>query len=108
MSDHKAQTPRAVALLYDGVQAPRVVAKGDGALAEQIRELAQRHDVPLYEDPELARLLAQLELGDEIPRDLYIAVAQVIAFAYFLTGKTPPKRRPTLDESLPILPPPKR
>ncbi len=107
MSEQKTKLTRAVALHYDGVEAPRVVAKGEGALAEQIRDLARRHDVPLYEDPELIRLLAQLQLGDEIPRDLYVAVAQVIAFAYFLTGRTPGDYKRPPHDGLPLLPKPK-
>ncbi|GAB4254346.1 MAG: EscU/YscU/HrcU family type III secretion system export apparatus switch protein [Methylomicrobium sp.] len=79
----------AVALQYDGKNAPKVTAKGEGLTAEQILEIAERHGIPLQSEPELARILAQVPLGDEIPRELYIAVAQVIAFAYFLSGKTP-------------------
>jgi flagellar biosynthesis protein len=52
--------------------------------------LAEEHEVPLREDPELAALLSQIPLGDEIPEALYLAVAEVIAFAYALSGKPPP------------------
>ena len=55
--------------------------------------MAQRHNIPLHEDPQLLEALARLELGDEIPEPLYRAVAQVIAFAYFLSGRMPPPRR---------------
>ncbi len=79
----------AVALEYDGSQAPRVTAKGRHALAERIVELARRHDIPLQENEALAELLARVDLGEEIPENLYLAVAQVIAFAYHLSGKTP-------------------
>lgn len=79
----------AVALKYDGKNAPRVTAKGRGDLARQIFELAQTHDVPLEEDPELVRLLASIPLGDQIPQALYVAVAEVIAFAYMLSDKVP-------------------
>jgi flagellar biosynthesis protein len=81
--------PLAVALRYDGQRAPLVTAKGQGAVAERILELAQAHGVPLHEDPDLVALLAQLELGEEIPRALYVAVAEVIAFAYWVTGRRP-------------------
>jgi len=77
-----------VALRYDGDSAPRVTAKGKGFIAEEILAIAREHDIPLYEDPELVSLLSQLELGDEIPRSLYMAVAEVIAFAYSISGKT--------------------
>lgn len=79
----------AVALKYDGHNAPKVTAKGEGVTAQQILELAEKHGIPLQNQPELARILAQVPLGDEIPQELYVAVAEVIAFAYFLSGKTP-------------------
>ena len=79
-----------VALRYDGETAPRVTAKGRGALAEQILALAEKHDIPLEQDAELAALLGQIPLGEEIPEALYLAVAEVIAFAYLLSGRRPP------------------
>ena len=79
----------AIALHYDKKNAPRITAKGNAALADQIVALAREHDIPLHEDKQLAALLSQLELGSEIPRELYIAVAEVLAFAYMLTGKVP-------------------
>ena len=79
----------AVALKYDGKNAPKVTAKGEGLTAQQILAIAEQHGVPLQNEPELARILAQVPLGDEIPQELYIAVAEVIAFAYFISGKTP-------------------
>jgi flagellar biosynthesis protein len=86
----------AVALKYDGNNAPKVTAKGEGITARQILELAEKHGVPLQNEPELARILAQVPLGDEIPQELYITVAEVIAFAYFISGKTPsPKDKDT-------------
>ncbi len=85
--------PHAVALHYDGKNAPTVLAKGAGEIARQILALAEKHHIPLHEDPELIALLSQLDLGEEIPENLYRAVAQVIAFAYFLSGKLPPLRR---------------
>jgi flagellar biosynthesis protein len=80
----------AVALLYDGENAPRVTAKGKGKQAEQIFALAREHGIPLENDPELAQILAQIPLGDEIPEMLYRAIAEVIAFAYLVSGKRPP------------------
>jgi flagellar biosynthesis protein len=79
----------AVALHYDGTRAPRVTAKGSGAVAEKIIALAEEHDVPLHADPALVKVLANVPLGDEIPRELYLAIAEVIAFAYLLSGKRP-------------------
>ncbi|MEW6764621.1 MAG: EscU/YscU/HrcU family type III secretion system export apparatus switch protein [Pseudomonadota bacterium] len=79
--------PIAVALHYDGGGAPRVVAKGGGDVAQRILEVARENGVPLHEDAALARTLARLELGDEIPRALYQAVAEVLAFALRLSGR---------------------
>ncbi|MBF8725627.1 EscU/YscU/HrcU family type III secretion system export apparatus switch protein [Pseudomonas putida] len=84
-------TPRqAVALSYDGQQAPTLSAKGDDELAEAILALAREHEVPIYENPELVRLLARLELGEQIPEALYLTIAEIIAFAWQLRGKVPP------------------
>ena len=81
---------RAVALRYEGRGAPRVTAKGAGLVAERILAAAREHNVPLHEDAALAAALARIELNAEIPQNLYRAVAQVIAFAYLLSGKTAP------------------
>jgi len=79
----------AIALRYDGDNAPRVVAKGRELLAEEIIRTAQQAGVPLYPDAELAMVLSQIPLGEEIPENLYRAIAEVIAFAYILAGKVP-------------------
>jgi len=92
-SDHKDIST--VALKYDGESAPRITAKGRGYIAEEILTIAREHNIPMYEDPELVKLLSQLELGDEIPRSLYLAVAEVIAFAYSISGKTLGQRQGT-------------
>ncbi len=88
--EHKTDSDVAVALLYDGENTPRITAKGRGELAEQIIALAEEHGVPLHGDQELALLLSQIPLGDEIPESLYVAIAHVIAFAYLVSGKFPP------------------
>ncbi len=77
---------KAVALSYKHEQrgAPFVVAKGQGIIAEQIIALAEQSGVHLHESPELIEVLIRLELGEEIPEALYLAVAEVIAFAYGL------------------------
>ncbi|MFO1435969.1 MAG: EscU/YscU/HrcU family type III secretion system export apparatus switch protein [Gammaproteobacteria bacterium] len=77
----------AVALRYDGDGAPRVTAKGRGPIADAILERAREHNVPISNNGDLVQLLSQVELGDEIPESLYVACAQVIAFAYHLRGK---------------------
>ena len=85
----KNPTRAAVALFYDGKTTPRVTAKGQGHIAEEILALARAHTIPMYEDAALASLLARIELGEKIPEKLYVAVAEVIAFAYRLSGKWP-------------------
>ncbi|HHZ88774.1 MAG TPA: flagellar protein FhlB [Chromatiaceae bacterium] len=79
----------AIALQYDGDNAPRVTAKGKGLVAAEIIALAEANDVPLHGDPDLSVLLSQLPLGDEIPDSLYRAVAEVIAFAFMVSGRVP-------------------
>lgn len=84
-----AQLQKAVALYYDGKNTPHVSAKGTGAVADQIIAIAEEHGIPLCDNAALVDLLVTLELGDEIPESLYIAVAYIIAFAYQLEGKIP-------------------
>ena len=83
------QPTTAVALHYDGDKAPTITAKGSGEVAEQIIALAREHGIPLQENAALSELLSRLDLGTEIPPELYLAVAEVIAFAYLLSGKRP-------------------
>jgi flagellar biosynthesis protein len=90
MKKNFSSPPSAVALHYDGRRAPTVIAKGSGEIARQILAIAEKHKIPLREDPELLGLLVNLDLGQEIPENLYLAVAQVIAFAYYVSGKLPP------------------
>lgn len=84
--DHKAPSIQelntAVALGYDGNTAPTLLAKGDAELAEQILAIAREHNIPICENPALAKLLSLLEVGDHIPKELYVAVAHILAFAY--------------------------
>ncbi len=79
----------AAALRYDPGEngAPRVVAAGERKVAEQILELARRNGIPIYDDPALAGLLAQVNLGEEIPPELYQVVAEVLAYIYRIVGK---------------------
>ncbi|MFO1387834.1 EscU/YscU/HrcU family type III secretion system export apparatus switch protein [Cellvibrio sp.] len=84
-----SKVQKAVALFYDGKSTPTVTAKGTGAVADNIIAVAEKHGVPLCDNSALVELLVQLELGDEIPETLYLAVAYIIAFAYRLEGKEP-------------------
>jgi len=80
----------AVALRYEEqtMQAPSIVAKGKGIVALRIREVAQKHGVPLVERPPLARLLYdRVPLGAQIPPDLYRVVAEILAYAYRIRGR---------------------
>ncbi len=95
MNTPEKPSEQAVAILYDEVSAPRVTAKGDNDLAKRIIAVAREHDVPIREEPELVQLLSEVELGDNIPEMLYVAVAEVLAFAYMLKGKVPKSRRQT-------------
>ncbi len=78
--------PQAAALRYEAGAdpAPRVVAKGRGAIAEEIIRRAQDGGVPIHESRELAAALMQFELDQQIPPALYVAVAEVLAWAYQL------------------------
>lgn len=79
----KGPTNRAVALQYGaGDAAPVVVAAGMGYLAEKIVEVASDNGVPVYEDNSLATILSQLQLGQEIPEELYRAIVDI--YVYFL------------------------
>ncbi|MFK5914856.1 MAG: EscU/YscU/HrcU family type III secretion system export apparatus switch protein [Woeseiaceae bacterium] len=89
------ETSLAVALKYDGDNAPKVTAKGTHDLAEQIIELAKKHNIPFTENKELVTLLSHLELGEEIPEALYLAVAEIIAFAYLIKSKNPKHKKNT-------------
>lgn len=82
----------AVALRWDGQGAPRVTAKGSGEVADRIIALAREHAVPLREDRALVGILSKMDLDQQIPAKLYIAVAEVIAFAYALEGRSPLSR----------------
>ena len=77
----------AVALLYDRTGAPRVVAQGKGTLGEKILEVAKAHDIPIEENEVLAGALSNVELGEEIPAELYKAVAEVLVFVLRLSGR---------------------
>jgi flagellar biosynthesis protein len=75
----------AVALLYDKTGAPRVIAKGKGTIGAKIVEIAKAHDIPIEENEVLAGALSNVELGDEIPAELYKAVAEVLVFVLKLS-----------------------
>lgn len=80
---------KAVALQYRHQvdRAPKVVAKGQGIIAERIMEIAAEHNIPLKRDPALIEVLSKMDLDQEIPPELYRAVAEILAYVYKMTGK---------------------
>jgi flagellar biosynthesis protein len=82
---------RAAAVRYDGGAAPSVVASGRGHVADAILGAARAAGIPVREDAVLAEALASLELGVEVPPELYQAVAASLVWAYGLTGRRPPQ-----------------
>ena len=81
----RPQRPSAIALSYaDKHRAPLVIAKGYGAVADSIVRRARENGLYVHESPELVKLLMQVSLDDEIPPQLYLAVAQVLAWLYRL------------------------
>jgi flagellar biosynthesis protein len=87
--DKKVPVLEAVAFRYDKDRddAPRVVAKGRGFVAQQLLAVARRHAVPVYQNQTVTQLLMAVELDREIPPELYQVVANVLAYVYRLDGK---------------------
>lgn len=80
---------QAIALRYEPKKdhAPKLVGKGKGHLAEKILELARQHNIPIRQDKNLVQILSRLELNQEIPADVYKAVAEILAFVYRLSSR---------------------
>jgi len=80
---------QAVALRYEPKKdhAPKLLAKGQGYLAEKILELARQHNIPVREDKNLLQILSRLDLNQEIPAEIYKAVAEILAFIYRLSNR---------------------
>ena len=89
-----ARQPVAVALEHDraGRALPKVVASGRGALAEAILDLAFEHGVKVREDADLAAILGLVEVGEDIPAEAFLAVAEILAYLYRANGEAPPER----------------
>lgn len=81
---HTGSLEKAVALRYDQKKdsSPRVVAKGKGYIARQIKDIAREYGIPIRHDDDLVELLAQVDIDREIPRELYAAVAEVLSWIY--------------------------
>jgi len=80
---------QAAALRYEPKQdrAPKLIAKGQGALAETLIELARQHDIPIRQDKNLLQILSRLDLSEEIPPEVYQVVAEILAFIYRLSNR---------------------
>ena len=80
---------QAAALRYEPKQdrAPKLIAKGQGALAEKLIELARQHDIPIRQDKNLLQILSRLDLNEEIPSQVYQVVAEILAFIYRLSNR---------------------
>lgn len=89
----KRNVKKAVALTYDRLKddAPKVAAKGQGQVALKIIEIAEKHGVPIKDDPDLVEVLSALELNEEIPSEIYAAVAELLAFVYSLNSRRNPR-----------------
>ena len=80
---------KAVALKYKPGKdrAPRIAAKGSGLVAEKIIEIAKEHDIAIKDDADLVEVLAKLDMDQEIPADVYVVVAELLAFVYSLNSR---------------------
>jgi flagellar biosynthesis protein len=86
---------RATALHYEeGQRAPRVTATGAGLVAERILAAAREAGIPVRHDPALAEALAKLDLGADVPQELWTAVAETLAWAYRLDAQAGARGRP--------------
>ncbi|MBU0484339.1 MAG: EscU/YscU/HrcU family type III secretion system export apparatus switch protein [Proteobacteria bacterium] len=81
---NRQRVKKAVALRYDKArdQAPKVIGKGSGHIAEKILELAREHGIPVQEDSDLVEVLSSLDLNEQIPPSAYLVVAEILAFIY--------------------------
>lgn len=89
---NESSRKKAVALQYrpEKDAAPKVSAKGSGRVAEKIIELAKMHGIPVKDDPDLIEVLSKLDIEEEIPPSVYIAVAELLAFVYSMNRKKQP------------------
>jgi flagellar biosynthesis protein len=89
MNKDKEETTVAASIEYDGKEnsAPKVTARGRGVVAEKIIELATKHKVPIRKDPALVQILSRLDIDEQIPPELYKAVAEILAFVYSVNEK---------------------
>lgn len=85
---HDPSLPRAVALAYrDGEFAPRVVARGNGAIAEEIIRRATEAGIYVHQSTDLVRLLLRVDLDEHIPPELYLVIAELLAWLYRMENR---------------------
>jgi flagellar biosynthesis protein len=89
----------AFAIEYGRNTTPRVTAKGQNALAQRILYEAQKQGVYVAEDPQLLALLSRLDVGEEIPQDMYTAVAVILSWVYWLKGMQPGDEKKPADQA---------
>ncbi len=84
----------AIALKYDKEKdsAPRIIAKGMRVRAEKIREIAKQYNIPIMRNVPLANALNRVDVGEEVPEELYDAVAEVLNFIYALQAESTAKK----------------
>ncbi len=84
MDRHKKKNTIAAAIKYDDKRdaAPKLTAKGRGSIAEKIIKLAMEHNIPIREDPALVQILSRLDIDEQIPPEIYKAIAEILAFVY--------------------------
>ena len=88
MKTSRSRQKRAAALRYQSKSdnAPKIIAKGKGKVAEKIIEIAKEHNIYIHDDPDLIEVLYQLDLNEDIPSELYVVVAELLAFVYSLNS----------------------
>ncbi|CAH0534084.1 hypothetical protein VST7929_01985 [Vibrio stylophorae] len=87
---NRKKTHRAIALHYDGIQPPKVQAKAYQERAQALVEAVREQGGLIHQDEQLSQWLNHLNVGEEIPEQLYRVIAELIAYAWFLDGKQPP------------------
>jgi flagellar biosynthesis protein len=89
--EKKIDKKKAIALRYEkdnsAYQVPTVIASGEGLVAENILKAALEADIPVQQDPDLAKALSQVELGDAVPEDLFPVIAEVLVFISRMNSK---------------------
>ena len=88
--DELLNKDQALALFYDGGQAPVVSDQKTGEAAQKLIQQALEMGIPIYENPQLLEQLSELRMGQQVPTELYQLIAEILAFAFFIQGKAPP------------------